>query len=416
MQGTVVDAYSKKPVEKVSVMLYDQDVDSIVYREKPYYFASTDKNGKFTIRYIRKGKFKCFALQDADFNFIYNQDKEQIGFIDSLIEVTSDEFVTEVFIEIFLPEPKAGFTEFGIPQRGKIKLRANKPVKDFTLDTINVPVHHLEVMADSVMIWYQPGDQRQDSVSLVYTFEGIRDTLAIKSKASANRVGPPTYANSRYRKKFYLPGEITELTFNQPIDSIDLEMWRLEMIRNLPRVEDSTQLMEADTLTLSLPLVLEIDSVSRRQINMEAPMDPAERYSLSLLPGAVRGYYQQVNDTLTSEMSFEKKENLGNIICRFDSLDAKSQYVVRLKLRDLVMKEDVIGGAVSMELKYEWIKPGKYSLEIIEDANKNGRWDPGNYLEKKQSERVLEVKLEELRKNWDIESEIKWDGNETKNR
>ena len=46
--------------------------------------------------------------------------------------------------------------------------------------------------------------------------------------------------------------------------------------------------------------------------------------------------------------------------------------------------------------------------EIIEDINKNRRWDAGNYLEHRQSEVIRTVDIEELRENWEIEVIVNW--------
>ena len=54
------------------------------------------------------------------------------------------------------------------------------------------------------------------------------------------------------------------------------------------------------------------------------------------------------------------------------------------------------------------LKAGKYKAIIIEDINKNRRWDAGNYLEHRQSEVIRTVDIEELRENWEIEVIVNW--------
>jgi len=41
--------------------------------------------------------------------------------------------------------------------------------------------------------------------------------------------------------------------------------------------------------------------------------------------------------------------------------------------------------------------------------NGNGRWDPGNYDKKLQSEKISTAAIEELRAGWDVEAEVKVD-------
>jgi uncharacterized protein (DUF2141 family) len=35
--------------------------------------------------------------------------------------------------------------------------------------------------------------------------------------------------------------------------------------------------------------------------------------------------------------------------------------------------------------------PGDYDIRILYDTNKNGKWDPGNFSEKKQPEKVYNI-------------------------
>ena len=54
------------------------------------------------------------------------------------------------------------------------------------------------------------------------------------------------------------------------------------------------------------------------------------------------------------------------------------------------------------EFEFTNLKPGKYLFRIIFDTNSNGKWDTGNYLEKKQPEKVTYFpEVIELRANWE---------------
>ena len=53
------------------------------------------------------------------------------------------------------------------------------------------------------------------------------------------------------------------------------------------------------------------------------------------------------------------------------------------------------------EMKY--LAVGRYTLRLIEDLNKNGKWDVGNYDLKKQPERIYSKTVSDLRANWDVE-------------
>ena len=47
VSGTVVNSFTGEAQENVMVSLYDQLQDSVIYEERPLYFAKTDKSGRF---------------------------------------------------------------------------------------------------------------------------------------------------------------------------------------------------------------------------------------------------------------------------------------------------------------------------------------------------------------------------------
>jgi hypothetical protein len=45
-----------------------------------------------------------------------------------------------------------------------------------------------------------------------------------------------------------------------------------------------------------------------------------------------------------------------------------------------------------------------YTLRVVYDENANGRWDTGNFLEKRQAEEVIYFpKQLDVRANWDVD-------------
>ncbi len=51
--------------------------------------------------------------------------------------------------------------------------------------------------------------------------------------------------------------------------------------------------------------------------------------------------------------------------------------------------------------------PGDYEIRILEDDNKNGVWDPGNYHLKLQPEKVFAIKQKiNIRANWENDKDI----------
>jgi hypothetical protein len=57
--------------------------------------------------------------------------------------------------------------------------------------------------------------------------------------------------------------------------------------------------------------------------------------------------------------------------------------------KDLVLEEKKISTLDSNAVEFKNLRQGSYRIKLIYDANNNGKWDTGNYKEKKQPEKVV---------------------------
>lgn len=60
------------------------------------------------------------------------------------------------------------------------------------------------------------------------------------------------------------------------------------------------------------------------------------------------------------------------------------------------------------KVTFDFLAPAKYKVKIIFDTNNNGKWDPGIFSLKQQSERVGYLpEIVKVRSNWD--NQYEWD-------
>jgi hypothetical protein len=72
----------------------------------------------------------------------------------------------------------------------------------------------------------------------------------------------------------------------------------------------------------------------------------------------------------------------------------------------LLNNKDEISRSLFVEqntnVEFPSLPPGKYRIRLIFDSNKNGRWDTGNYMAKRQPERIIYYPgTVEIRANWE---------------
>ncbi len=111
--GKVVDAKTLEPVSGISVMLYHDYDDSVVFSHPPQYATRTNDSGEFVIFGIKKDKYKVFALEDLNNNFIYDGIENRIAFLDSLVEpsVRIDTIVDTVKLQEIIKDTVNGTTD-----------------------------------------------------------------------------------------------------------------------------------------------------------------------------------------------------------------------------------------------------------------------------------------------------------------
>lgn len=81
VQGTIRQLLTQQPVEEAIVTLYDTRDTLDAFTGPPRYFAKTDEEGKYTMRYIKPGLYRVYAYLDANSNLKIETNKEPYGFL-----------------------------------------------------------------------------------------------------------------------------------------------------------------------------------------------------------------------------------------------------------------------------------------------------------------------------------------------
>ncbi|MEO5563313.1 MAG: Ig-like domain-containing domain [Chitinophagaceae bacterium] len=115
---------------------------------------------------------------------------------------------------------------------------------------------------------------------------------------------------------------------------------------------------------------------------------------------------QQLLKTDTLNFTTRARNEYGNILIRFRNLDLSKNPVLQFVQGDqLKFSFPLTATTFTQSL----IEPGDYSLRILNDNNKNGKWDPGVFFNKHQQPEIVKPvsrKVTTVRPNWDNQFEI----------
>ena len=80
VSGTVVEAENLEPIKGILVGLYDNLNDTAFTTQPMLRVSRTDSRGHFVIKGVAPGKYRAYAVEDADGNYFFSQKSEKLAF------------------------------------------------------------------------------------------------------------------------------------------------------------------------------------------------------------------------------------------------------------------------------------------------------------------------------------------------
>lgn len=450
--GQIVDAETRDPKEEVWVMLYQNLADSMPKKQKPYYFTKTDKQGNFRLEYIRKGRYRIFALEDKNRDYKYNQNNESIAFLDSSFQI--NDTIQPVFrLRMFQEREATKVLSGKLETYGALKVTLNNKVQTLSqvqlLDAPDDFKTWLEQGEDTLRLWFD--GTMPDTGKWVFVIqneaEELKDTIEVKAMSRSEYLDEAN--NLRWYKKsdktasaqgsitkgpvFVLlplqdtaaipqhPLEAMKLYFTRPIVSVDtsqilfLKDTSVSVVR-LDIVEIVDSLTQDVTLDTTVKTVLQDTflPVSKPSINIQNYLELMynwkvdARYQLIVLPNGVTDHLGLSNqDTLSRIYTINKEDNYGTVTALIIGADSSLQYVVQLlDSKGKLIQENIIRDSTQITLVYKSIPTDTYTIRVVHDELPNGRWDVGSYDENRQAELTTTTKPINLKPGWENKMEL----------
>ena len=128
-----------------------------------------------------------------------------------------------------------------------------------------------------------------------------------------------------------------------------------------------------------------MDSLKRRLI-VSSKWKEGSIYKLKFLPGALTDFAGIINDTINLTFTALTAETMGMLRLSITEIPKGNLLLQLLNGEAVVINQLSLTGTGLYEFKA--LEPGKYQLRVIEDKNRNGYWDTGNYFKKAAPELI----------------------------
>lgn len=368
LQGFVKDAFSSKPLEQLTVGLYPKD--SLVLSHVPLYAVRTDKSGSFTFRYLKPGSYQLFAFNDANKNQKPDND-ESMAFMSD--DVSAGDTST---IQMRLFRTRMTQTlqvKLNLPGSAYISGIDSLDLDRLTVD--GLPPNLFERFShDSLLVELpvsETGKYRfaYDSLNLLKTVSQTERNGKLIISAVGNTVwfqGDTLY--------FRVYDRISDVDTNGIIIRSDA----------------------GDTLSYR-------KYIEGNKLMLVPEGKSGQPITVKFSPSAIRGQ-GSVSDSLKVRFDSPRVSDLTDLELQLKSFEG--EWLVQLIKGERVVYAQRKPAEDTM-LVFRKIVPGDYSVRLIFDANRNGKWDSGNYPRRRQPEILYQFTLtQKLRPNWEVEETL----------
>lgn len=448
ISGMVLQASNLEPAQGMLVGVYSNLADSAIHTLPLERITKTNQLGQFTIRNLKEGSYRLFALKDNNRDWHWDR-SEDIAFMDVTVTPTvtettvqdtlkaaddSDSIISRV-TAVYAPNDIL-LTWFNEDYKAQYMLRndrndrhrlsflfnapsdtfpeiiiANgeyegKNIMDFAIINSSATRDTLDYwLTDSVLI-------KQDSLLISTTYlrtdstdnlSWTTDTLKMfirsnaakkpketKKKKEDKEPAAPTVNFMNFRSTQTLLEVYQELCFNasQPVKSINYDKIKLE------------ELVDTTWIELETPRFVLRDTLKPLTFIADYEWFPGSKYRLTIDSAAVVGIYDEWNNTTLTNFSMRDEDEYSSLDFAISGIDGPA-VVELLSQQDIPLyTEKVVDGHAI----FRHLLPKVYYARLYVDADTNGVYTDGNFSLNRQPEEVYYYpKKINIRKKWNVE-------------
>ena len=439
ISGTVIGADDLTPLSGIMVGIYRETNDSVFFKKPFLRIGRTDENGRFTISNIKKGKYKIFALGDANHDNMF-QPGESLALCDSLITPTFrreqmrdtiwkdsteiDSIHTfmgthylpdNVTLQLFKENKKRQyFVKYERKEAYAFSLFFNAPAAklpelkalNFKWDKnyiLQKSAHNDTLtywMTDSV-VWKTDTLQFQMSylkTDSAFNLKPVSDTVSVilrklkintKAKKATKVKVEPLKFTSNINPTFEVYSPIM-LNFEAPLTLIDRSKIKLYQ--------------KVDTIYKQIQYKWRQLDSTKINFAMDYKWAPEKSYQLRIDSAAFKSIYDRTSNKLKTDFKIRSLDEYSSVKMLLAKFNPKVVFQI-LDTKDAVIESKP---ALEKGTIFEYLRPGSYYMRLFVDENANGLWDPGELVTHRQPEQVYYYpKKLTLKANWDFEET--WD-------
>ena len=447
VSGTVLDASNLEPIKGILVGLHSDHSDSAFVKKPFERISRTDSRGRFTMRGVAPGKYRVYALADANGNYRYDQKSEKIAFLDSLVvpfavpawrndtiwhdsitidtvkrveymRLGPDDIVLRAFnvpisMQYLVKSPREQHKRFNLYFAAP--LDTLPIVRGLDFDSSDAFVIEKNATNDTLTYWLKDSlVYYRDTLTVEVTYPVLdslenmvprADTLRLVPRKSRAKVLEEERRIYEENEKDFLKSARRRKDFDKdnppkyipPTPYLDMRTsgsytmdvnkdFKIYFPEPLSCVDTAAihLYQVVDTLKQPIPYVFRQSPENVREYILYAEWRPEKEYKLEIDSAAFQGLYGVSSKRFEQTLMFRSLDDYSTL--RLNIPGTGNNAVV-----ELLTSGDVPVASQrtnNSRCTFFFITPGKYYLRLFMDDNGNGKWDAGDYEKKLQPEKV----------------------------
>lgn len=457
MQGKIVgvhrlnedgDSIIVPSIEGVPDSLLSMKSLPLIFHKRFDRVARTDDRGRFSIEGLAPGRYRVFAVDDTNSDYLFSSPDEEMAFYDAIVTPYSEEGIANDTIF----NPKLGTVDSVVTRQRTIFLPNDLLLRSFltrrkqqfisnyarqdstrinlTFNAPNNPMPELSLVGrendsdwyimersaggDTLTMWIRdPEIVRTDTLHLSVTYQHL-DSLSryemhsdtLRFITDRPRKPKADKKNKKEEVKDTVPKPIPLLGVNIISTTVDMDRPLLfQTDAPLARLDSAAFRLEEKRDTVWTPLATITptkDENNPRLFRIEYPWKYETQYRLVADTLAMESIYGLSTAPLNQEFRTKAEKEYCSLTLNVTDWPAGVPAFV-----ELLNQSDKPVSRVKLEngrVRFNYLKPGKYFVRITADLNDNGIWDSGDILEDLQPEPTFYYpKAINIKQNWNKE-------------
>ena len=366
INGQIIDLVTQKPVKKGLVLLYDEDRDSVIYDGRAFYLTKADEDGYFNLKYLTKGNYRLYALNDENENKVFNLGNEAIGFLSQNISLDTTN-IDSLKIAVSIPDIPLRLLKSTVQDSQLVTLLFNQEIpRDFYFEIVPPTTTWSQLAKDTLKIWHT---NSLDSFSIVVPLISDTATVNLNSDKAAKSA---LVINANKTPKRIRAGDSLVILASAPIASITM---------------DSISVSD----TTGREYVFEMVASSMRPgLTMRFNDSMVGTFQVMFPDSCMTDIYGRPNDSTIFAIDIVSDSLLAEVNLEIVGLDTISPSLIKVSTDQLVLIDTLIAPITNKDdtinIAMDRLIDPKLTIEIVTDVNGNGTWDAVQLIGRQQAE------------------------------